>query len=63
MLCRNHRGPIETILAVSKLGADVVLLNTGLSPSQMAAVADEQEITTVVADADLADRLEEVPEA
>ena len=62
VLCRNHRGPIETILAVSKLGADVVLLNTGLSPSQMAAVADEQEISTVVVDADLADRLDEVPD-
>jgi acyl-CoA synthetase (AMP-forming)/AMP-acid ligase II len=63
ILCRNHRGPIETILAVSKLGADVVLLNTGLSPSQMASVADEQNITTVVADADLAKGLEEVPDS
>jgi fatty-acyl-CoA synthase len=63
VLCRNHRGPIETILAVSKLGADVVLLNTGLSPSQMAAVADEQNISTVVADADLAKGLEEVPDS
>lgn len=60
VLCRNHRGPIETIIAVSKLGADVVLLNTGLSPTQMKAVADEQEITTIVADTDLADRLEQV---
>jgi fatty-acyl-CoA synthase len=63
ILCRNHRGPIETILAVSKLGADVVLLNTGLSASQMAAVADEQNISTVVADADLAKGLEEVPDS
>jgi acyl-CoA synthetase (AMP-forming)/AMP-acid ligase II len=63
VLCRNHRGPVETIVAVSKLGADVVLLNTGLSPSQMKAVAEEQEITTVVADTDLADRLEQVPDS
>ena len=63
MLCRNHRGPIETILAVAKLGADVVLLNTGLSPSQMKAVAEEQEIATIVVDADLADRLDEVPDS
>jgi acyl-CoA synthetase (AMP-forming)/AMP-acid ligase II len=62
VLCRNHRGPIETILAVSKLGADVVLLNTGLSPSQMKAVTEEQEITTIVVDSDLVDRLEEVPQ-
>ncbi|GAA4785504.1 AMP-binding protein [Actinomycetospora chlora] len=63
VLCRNHRGPIETILATSKVGADVVLLNTGLSPSQMKAVAEEQEIATVVVDADLGDRLDEVPES
>ncbi|MHC1562469.1 AMP-binding protein [Actinomycetospora sp. C-140] len=62
VLCRNHRGPIETILAVSKVGADVVLLNTGLSPAQMKAVAEEQEITTIVVDSDLDDRLEQVPE-
>ena len=63
VLCRNHRGPIETILAVSKLGADVVLLNTGLSPSQMKAVAEEQEIGTIVVDSDLTDRLDEVPDS
>jgi fatty-acyl-CoA synthase len=60
VLCRNHRGPIETIVAASKIGADVVLLNTGLSPEQMGAVATEQEITTIVVDSDLADRLEKV---
>jgi len=61
VLCRNHRGPIETIIATSKIGADVVLLNTGLSASQIAAVAEEQEITTVVVDSDLEDRLSELP--
>ncbi|HEY2191669.1 MAG TPA: AMP-binding protein [Actinomycetospora sp.] len=63
VLCRNHRGPIETIVAASKIGADVVLLNTGLSPQQMAAVAQEQEITTIVVDSDLADRLSEVDDS
>jgi acyl-CoA synthetase (AMP-forming)/AMP-acid ligase II len=61
LLCRNHRGPIEAILAVTKLGGDVVLLNTGLSSSQMKAVCEEQEVTTVVVDSDLGDRLEELP--
>ncbi|MDL5160534.1 AMP-binding protein [Actinomycetospora termitidis] len=63
VLCRNHRGPIETIIATSKIGADVVLMNTGLSTGQMKAVAEEQELTSVVVDSDLADRLEEVPES
>ncbi|MDT7741088.1 MAG: hypothetical protein QOE59_166, partial [Actinomycetota bacterium] len=63
VLCRNHRGPIETMIATSKIGADVVLLNTGLSSQQMAAVVDEQEITTIVVDSDLADRLDEVDDS
>jgi fatty-acyl-CoA synthase len=35
MLCRNHAGFAEAILAASKLGADVLLLNTGLAPPQL----------------------------
>ena len=61
VLCRNHRGPIETIIATSKLGADVVLLNTGLSAAQMGKVAQEQGLSTVVVDSDLEDRLTELP--
>ncbi|MEJ2870715.1 AMP-binding protein [Actinomycetospora sp. OC33-EN08] len=60
VLCRNHRGPVETIIACSKIGADVVLMNTGLSTGQMKAVAEEQELTSIVVDSDLADRLSEV---
>ncbi len=50
LLCRNHRGPIEAMTACAKLGADVVLLNTGLSADQLAAVLDEQRADLVVAD-------------
>ncbi len=50
VLCRNHRGPVETQIAVGKLGADAVLLNTGLSASQLTAVIDELHLHTVVAD-------------
>jgi acyl-CoA synthetase (AMP-forming)/AMP-acid ligase II len=35
MLCRNHAGFAEAILAASKLGADVLLLNTGLAAPQL----------------------------
>lgn len=50
VLCRNHRGPVETQIAVGKLGADAVLLNTGLPASQLAAVVEELGLHTVVAD-------------
>ncbi len=62
LLCRNHRGPIETMTACAKLGVDVVLLNTGLSPEQLSAVLDEQRTDLVVADEDLAPALESAPQ-
>ena len=61
ILCRNHHGPIETIVACGKLGTDVVLLNTGLSSSQLAAVVTEQEVDLLVVDAEFADHLPELP--
>ncbi|MCW0213446.1 MAG: AMP-binding protein [Pseudonocardia sp.] len=50
VLCRNHRGAIETLVGAGKLGADVVLLNTGLPAAQMREIADELRLHTVVAD-------------
>jgi acyl-CoA synthetase (AMP-forming)/AMP-acid ligase II len=38
LMCRNHAGFIESVVACGKLGADVVLLNTGLSADQVANV-------------------------
>ena len=61
VLCRNHRGPIEVQVAVGKLGADVVLLNTGLSAEQLGEVAVELGLHTVVADAEFAAALADLP--
>jgi fatty-acyl-CoA synthase len=52
VLCRNHRGFIESVTAAVKLGAHVVLLNTGLSASQIATVVQEQDVAVVVADSE-----------
>jgi acyl-CoA synthetase (AMP-forming)/AMP-acid ligase II/uncharacterized protein YndB with AHSA1/START domain len=38
LMCRNHAGLVEALVACGKLGADVVLLNTGLSADQVARV-------------------------
>jgi acyl-CoA synthetase (AMP-forming)/AMP-acid ligase II len=62
VLCRNHRGAVEAQVAVAKLGADVVLLNTGLPAAQLATVAEEQKMRVVVADADLHDKLADLPD-
>ncbi|RSM47463.1 acyl-CoA synthetase [Actinoplanes sp. ATCC 53533] len=50
LLCRNSAGMIETLVAVTSLGADAVLVNTGLSGHQLAAVAREQRLRTVIHD-------------
>ncbi|GGM72732.1 fatty-acyl-CoA synthase [Longimycelium tulufanense] len=52
LLCRNHRGFLESLVACAKLGAHVVLLNTGLSAAQTAAVLDYQQVRMVIADAE-----------
>ncbi len=63
LVCRNHRTPVEVLIAAAKVGVDVVLLNPGLSAEQIAAAVEEQGVTTVVADDDLADRLGDLPDA
>ncbi|MDN5915070.1 MAG: AMP-binding protein [Pseudonocardia sp.] len=52
ILCRNHRAPVEVMVAAGKAGADVVLLNTGLSAEQLRGVAQQQKLHTVVTDPD-----------
>ncbi|MDQ4119160.1 MAG: AMP-binding protein, partial [Actinomycetota bacterium] len=61
VLCRNHRGPVEVMVAAGKCGADVVLLNTGLSADQMRGVQEQQRLHTVVADPEFADVLPDGP--
>jgi acyl-CoA synthetase (AMP-forming)/AMP-acid ligase II len=61
LLARNHIGFVETVLACQRLGADVVLLNTGMSSGQAATVADQQDLRLLVADPDLLDLVAEVP--
>ncbi|AXX28394.1 AMP-binding protein [Actinosynnema pretiosum subsp. pretiosum] len=61
VLCRNHRGFVETVTACAKLGADVVLLNSGLSPARLVAVLREQEPVALVADAEFDGALRDAP--
>ncbi|MEQ3554095.1 AMP-binding protein [Pseudonocardia nematodicida] len=50
VLCRNAAAPVEVMVAAGKAGADVVLLNTGMSAEQLRTVAGRQQLHTVVAD-------------
>ncbi|MEW2353270.1 AMP-binding protein [Spirillospora sp. NPDC029432] len=62
VLCRNHRGMLETLVACSKRGADLVLLNTGMSTAQLLAVLEDQQAEVLVADPEFADLLDAVPD-
>lgn len=59
ILCRNSAAPIEAMIAAGKVGADVVLINTGLSAEQLRGVRSQQELHTIVADPEF---LEIVPD-
>ncbi|NKZ08330.1 AMP-binding protein [Actinomadura latina] len=50
VLCRNHRGFVEAVLAASRLGNDVVLLNTDFSGTQLGQVAEREGIELLVHD-------------
>jgi fatty-acyl-CoA synthase len=57
VLARNGRGFIEPTVALAKVGADVVLLNTGMAGPQLTDVASRERLVAAVADDDLADLL------
>ncbi|MGI5502252.1 AMP-binding protein [Lentzea sp. CA-135723] len=61
LLLRNSRAFIETMTACTKVGADAVLLNTGLSKGQLAQVARDQRIDRIVTDREFADVLPDLP--
>ncbi|MEO5876154.1 MAG: AMP-binding protein [Streptosporangiaceae bacterium] len=63
VLCRNHRGMVEALIACSKAGADLVLLNTGMSLTQLLTVLDQQEAGVLVVDPEFAELIAAAPEA
>jgi acyl-CoA synthetase (AMP-forming)/AMP-acid ligase II len=54
LMCRNSRYFLEVTLAVSKLGADLVLLNTDFGPHQLGEVLKREEIAAAVFDDEFA---------
>ena len=50
LLSRNHRGIVEATLALGKLGADVLFLNTGFAGPQIAQVMRSEEVTALIHD-------------
>ncbi len=62
LLARNHVGAIEVMVGASAIGADIVLLNTGLSAAQMALVAGQQDLVAVIHDDEFDAAVAELPD-
>ena len=50
ILCRNHRGFVEVLVAAGRIGADVLLLNTSFAGPALAAVLGREAPDVVVYD-------------
>src|ERR671928_979599 len=57
VMCRNHRGWIDAVVACSKLGADALFLNTAFSGPQLADVARRERPRAVIYDLEFAEVL------
>jgi acyl-CoA synthetase (AMP-forming)/AMP-acid ligase II len=63
VMCRNHRGFIETSLAAAKLGASVLYLNTMFAGPQLTEVTRREGPKALVYDAEFAGLLEGVDDS
>jgi len=66
VMCRNHRGFVEATVAIAKLGADALYLNTAFAGPQLVevlarekprVVIHDEEFTALLADADVEHRV------
>jgi acyl-CoA synthetase (AMP-forming)/AMP-acid ligase II len=50
IMCRNHRGFVEAMVASNRIGSDVVLLNTSFAGPAMADVVNREGVDAVIYD-------------
>ncbi|MGX1810483.1 acyl-CoA synthetase [Nocardia sp. NPDC055321] len=62
-LCRDHRGMVLSLLAAGRLGARVVLMNTGFAKPQFADVVARERVAMVLHDSEFLDLLSAIPVA
>ena len=58
LMCRNHRGFAETIIACAKVGANMVLLNTMFAAPQLTEVGKREKISALLYDEEFNNLLE-----
>jgi fatty-acyl-CoA synthase len=60
VLCRDHRWLVDCMLAVAKIGARLLLMNTGFSRPQLADVAAREAVSALVYDEEFTELLSTV---
>ena len=55
IMCRNHRGFVEALVAATRIGADVLLLNTSFAGPALAEVVDREGADVVIYDEEFTD--------
>jgi fatty-acyl-CoA synthase len=60
ILCRNHRGFVDALLALGKLGADALLLNTSITGSRLVTVLANENATAIIHDEEFEEVVEQV---
>ncbi|HYB81634.1 MAG TPA: AMP-binding protein, partial [Mycobacterium sp.] len=50
IMCRNHRGFVEALVAADRIGSDILLLNTSFAGPALADVVTREGVDTVVYD-------------
>ena len=63
IMCRNHRGFIDASIAVAKLGADILYLNTAFAGPQLVDVLEREKPAVVVHDEEFTGLLEKAADA
>jgi len=61
VLCRDHRGLIIAMAACGKLGARLVLMNTGFAKPQFAQVCERENVKAVLHDSEFMGLLDALP--
>jgi acyl-CoA synthetase (AMP-forming)/AMP-acid ligase II len=58
IMCRNHRGWVDAYVAVNKLGAHAMFMNTAFSGPQLADVAERERPVAIIFDEEFSEVLE-----
>src|SRR5918999_103479 len=58
IMCRNHRGWVDAYVAVNKLGANAMFMNTAFSGPQLADVSEREEPVAIIYEEEFSEVLE-----